>query len=132
MIGLYGAGPKRERRYLNSDFRTVRPARVVAVPTGCLAYWIERTGLGVALRFIEPAVLRTGCIARRTGLGKNPRMKLIAIPFLSSASQGKSRRGSVTKRGTVLGMEVAGTRGGRVARASASGPDADEGDPPAA
>lgn len=40
---------------------------------------------GVALRLIEPVVLRTGCTARRTGLGKNPRMKLIG-PLLSSPS----------------------------------------------
>jgi hypothetical protein len=38
---------------------------VVAVPTGCRAYWILRTGFGVAFRLIDPAVLQTGCIARR-------------------------------------------------------------------
>jgi hypothetical protein len=34
-------------------------------------------GFGVALRLTDPAVLRTGCIARRTGLGNNPRRRLI-------------------------------------------------------
>jgi hypothetical protein len=66
--------------YLKNDLRTTRPARVVTVPTGCLAYWIVRMGFGVAFRFIEPAVLRTGCIARRTDLGNNPRRKLIESP----------------------------------------------------
>lgn len=35
----------------------------------------------MALRLIEPAVLRIGCIARRTGLDKNPRRKLITASF---------------------------------------------------
>ena len=56
------------RSYLN-DLRTVRPARVVAVPTGWRAYCALRMGLGVARRFTDRIVLRTGCIARRTGLG---------------------------------------------------------------
>lgn len=63
--------------YLRKDLRTARPARVVAVPTGCRAYWIVRMGFGVALRLTEPAVLRTGCIARRTDLGSSRRRKLI-------------------------------------------------------
>ena len=40
-----------------------------------------RMDFGVALRLIEPAVLRTGCIARRTDLGSNPRRKLIGVSF---------------------------------------------------
>jgi hypothetical protein len=66
--------------FLKSDLRTARPAMVDNVPIGCLAYWTLRMGLGVALRFRDPAVLRTGFIARRTGRGKNPRLKLIAVP----------------------------------------------------
>lgn len=48
---------------------------------GWRAYWILRIDLGVALRLTEPAVLLTGCIIRRTGLGNNPRTKLIAPRF---------------------------------------------------
>lgn len=77
-LGVHGASQRSRRSvYLKKDLRTARPARVVAVPTGCRAYWIVRMGFGVALRLIEPAVLRTGCIARRTDLGKKPRRKLI-------------------------------------------------------
>jgi hypothetical protein len=45
-----------------------------------------RMGFGVAFRLIEPAVLRTGCIARRTDLGKNPRRKLIKRPSCLTGS----------------------------------------------
>jgi hypothetical protein len=57
-------------------FRKALPVLVVAVPIGCRAYCTLRTGFGVALRLNDPAVLRTGCIARRTGLGNSPRRKL--------------------------------------------------------
>lgn len=71
----------RGRTYLKKDLRTARPSRVVAVPTGCLAYSMARIDLGVTFRLNEPAVLRTGLIARRTGLGNRPRRKLIAPPL---------------------------------------------------
>jgi hypothetical protein len=45
-----------------------------------------RTGLGVRRRFTDPEVLRTGCITRLTGLGKNPRKKLTDSSFVSVAS----------------------------------------------
>jgi hypothetical protein len=66
---------------LNKERRTARPRRVVAVPTGWSEYWTFLTTFGVALRLNDPAVLRTGCRIRRTGLGRNPRMKLIDTPF---------------------------------------------------
>ena len=69
----------RAASYLNKDRRALRPNAVVAVPTGCLAYWILRIGLGVARRLTDPAVLQTGWLARRTGLGKNPRKKLMVL-----------------------------------------------------
>jgi len=47
---------------------------------GCRAYWTLRTGFGVAFRFSDPLVLRTGCSARLTGLGSSPRRKLIGTP----------------------------------------------------
>ena len=65
------------RNYLPKiDLRMYRPAAVVAVPRRCLAYSTLRTALGVARRLIEPAVLRTGCIARLIGLGRSPLRKL--------------------------------------------------------
>ena len=64
--------------YLEDPLRTLRPALVVAAPIGCLADWALRTGFGVTLRLIEPAVLRIGCTARRTGLVSSPRRKLTA------------------------------------------------------
>ena len=55
---------------------------MVAVPIGCLAYSTLRTAFGVARRLSEPAVLRTGCIARLTDFGKNPRRKLTSLSLL--------------------------------------------------
>lgn len=73
--------PRQPVAYLpNSDLRTYRPAAVEAVPTGCLAYCTLRIALGVARRLIEPAVLRTGCIARLMGLGRKPLLKLTMLP----------------------------------------------------
>jgi hypothetical protein len=66
-----------ESGYLKRDRRMARPSRVVAVPRGWRAYWTLRIALGVALLLSDPEVLRTGCMARRTGLGSNPRLKLI-------------------------------------------------------
>ena len=76
---------KSDWTYRTKSLRTTRPRRVVALPIGCLAYWTARMGFGVALRLIDPAVLRTGCIARRTGLGNSPRRKLILRPPSSSS-----------------------------------------------
>jgi hypothetical protein len=74
------------------DRRTARPARVVAVPTGCLMYMTVRMGLGVTLRLREPPVLRTGCNARLTGLGNSPRRKLIeSLPARGQTTPGVSR-----------------------------------------
>lgn len=71
-----------DRTQRKNSLRTTRPRRVVALPTGCLAYWTRRSGFGVARRVIDPAVLRTGCITRLTGLGNSPRRKLISRPPL--------------------------------------------------
>jgi hypothetical protein len=81
-------GRLKGRRYLflKNERRTERPAFVDSVPTGCLAYWTFRMGFGVALRLMEPVVLRTGCTARRTGFGKNPRLKLITPPSLRQST----------------------------------------------
>ena len=46
--------------YRKKDFRIERPALVVAVPIGCLAYSTFRTTFGVARRLSEPAVLLIG------------------------------------------------------------------------
>jgi hypothetical protein len=77
-----GAEDRLALLYLKKDLRTDRPTRVVAVPIGCLAYWTFRTAFGVARRLNEPAVLRTGCIARLTDLGNSPRRKLTGHPTL--------------------------------------------------
>lgn len=104
--------------YLNSERRTVRPARVVAVPMGCRAYWIDRMVFGVALRLIEPVVLRIGCTARRIGLGTNPRTKLIGTLLAIAPKAGLSPLSAALRRvrGTILGTRglpeyaLAGTR----------------------
>lgn len=75
-----------DRTYRTKNRRTTRPRRVVAPPTGCLACWTLRMGRGVARRLIDPALLRTGCIARRTGLGNRPRRKLISQPPAAAAA----------------------------------------------
>jgi len=56
-------------------------------------YMTVRTGFGVTRRLREPLVLRTGCIARLTGLGNSPRRKLIeSLPACGQTTPGVENR----------------------------------------